>query len=110
MMESDLTKKTGDAMPDDGKITVESKEVKGGLEISFADTGIGISDEILPKLFSPLFTTKAQSMGFGLAICKRIIEAHRGAISVKTVKGQGTTFIITLPVNLKNENGGENIG
>ena len=78
---------------------VDSKEVKGGLEISFADTGIGISDEISPKLFSPLFTTKAQGMGFGLAICKRIIEAQGGAISVKTVKGQGTTFTITLPVD-----------
>jgi signal transduction histidine kinase len=109
MMERDLTKKTGDAMPDRGKIIVESKEVKGGLEISFADTGIGLSDEILPKLFLPLFTTKAQGMGFGLAICKSIIEAQRGAISVNTVKDQGTTFILTLPVDLKKENGGENI-
>jgi signal transduction histidine kinase len=75
------------------------KEVKGGLEISFADTDIGISDEISPKLFSPIFTTKAQGMGFGLATCKRIIEAQGGAISVKTVNGQGTTFTITLPVD-----------
>lgn len=100
---TNLIKNAVDAMPDGGKITVEGKEVKGGLEISFADTGIGIGDEIMPKLFSPLFTTKAQGMGFGLAICKRIIEAHRGAISVRTVKGQGTTFTITLPFDLENE-------
>jgi signal transduction histidine kinase len=65
-----LIKNAVDIMPDNGKITVESKEVKGGLEISFVDTGIGISDEVRPKLFSPLFTTKAHGMGFGLAIYK----------------------------------------
>ena len=79
------------------------------LEISFADTGTGISDEVMPKLFSPLFTTKAQGMGFGLAICKRIIEAHGGKITVKTAKGKGTTFTVTLPIEPKLEIGGEKI-
>ena len=79
------------------------------MEISFADTGTGISDEVMPKLFSPLFTTKAQGMGFGLAICKRIIEAHGGKITVKTAKGKGTTFTITLPIEPKIEIGGEKI-
>jgi signal transduction histidine kinase len=51
----------------------------------------------LKKLFTPLFTTKAQGMGFGLAICKRIIEAHEGNINVKTELNKGTTFTITLP-------------
>ena len=59
---------------------------------------MGIPDEALPKLFSPLSTTKAQGMGFGLAICKRIVEAHGGTISFKTTKGKGTTFIVTLPI------------
>jgi signal transduction histidine kinase len=62
----------------------------------------------LPKLFSPLFTTKAQGMGFGLAICKRIIEAHGGTIKVKTTKNKGTTFTVTLPIEPKHEIGGEN--
>ncbi len=75
-----------------GKISIDSKEVDNLLEISFADTGMGISDEILPKLFLPLVTTKAQGMGFGLAICKRIVEAHGGTIKVKTAIGKGTTF------------------
>ncbi|TFH23633.1 HAMP domain-containing histidine kinase, partial [Candidatus Bathyarchaeota archaeon] len=60
--------------------------------------GMGIPDEFLPKLFTPLSTTKAQGMGFGLAICKRIIEAHGGTISFKTAMGKGTTFIVTLPI------------
>ena len=77
------------------------------MEIVFADTGTGIPDEVLPKLFSPLFTTKAQGMGFGLAICKRIIESHGGKITVKTAVNKGTTFTITLPIKPKVEGGGE---
>jgi PAS domain S-box-containing protein len=96
-----LVKNAIDAMPNGGALTIESKIVAGNSEISFADTGSGISDEILPKLFLPLITTKAQGMGFGLAICKRIIEAHRGTITVKTAKGKGTTFIIALPLKSK---------
>src|SRR5208283_2876865 len=104
-----LIKNAVDAMPNGGKITIDSKEVNGSLEISFADTGTGISDEVMPKLFSPLFTTKAQGMGFGLAICKRIIEAHGGKIMVKTAKSKGTTFTVTLPIEPKLEIGGEKI-
>ena len=73
------------------------------MEISFSDNGEGIPEEVLPKLFSPLFTTKAQGMGFGLAICKRIVEAHNGTIAVKSVRGRGTTFTLTLPIELKLE-------
>ena len=94
-------------MPSGGKITVESKELKSSVEISFIDTGTGISDNIMPKLFSPLFTTKAKGMGFGLAICKRIIEAHGGTIKVKTEKGKGTKFMLTVPIKNSIENGGE---
>jgi len=49
-------------------------------------------------IWKPLFTTKAKGMGFGLSICKRIIEAHGGNISVKSKVEEGTTFIITLPL------------
>ena len=104
-----LIKNAVDAMPNGGKLTIASKQVNDDLEFSFADTGIGISDEVMPKLFSPLFTTKAQGMGFGLAICKRIIEAHGGKITVKTAKGKGTTFTVTLPIEPKLEIGGEKI-
>ena len=53
---------------------------------------------MLPKIFSPIATNKGQGVGFGLAICKRIIEAHAGTISIETEEGKGTTFIVTLPV------------
>jgi PAS domain S-box-containing protein len=104
-----LIKNAIDAMPNGGKITIDSKEANGSLEISFADIGTGISNEILPKIFSPLFTTKAQGMGLGLAICKRIIEAHGGTITVKTAKGKGTTFTVTLPIKREPEIGGEKV-
>jgi PAS domain S-box-containing protein len=93
-----LLKNAVDAMPYGGSISIIIKEENNHLELSFTDTGMGIPDEVLPKLFSPLSTTKAQGMGFGLAICKRIIEAHGGTISFKTAKGTGTTFTVTLPI------------
>jgi PAS domain S-box-containing protein len=93
-----LIKNSIDAMPEGGEISIRSKVSKDFLELSFVDNGIGISDDVLPKLFMPLFTTKAQGMGFGLAICKRIIDAHGGKIMVETFRGKGTTFKITLPI------------
>ena len=104
-----LIKNAVEAMPNVGKLTLYGKKVGGLFEISVADTGPGISDEVLPKLFTPLFTTKAQGMGFGLAICKRIVEAHGGTITVKTATGEGTTFKITLPIGPETEIGGEKI-
>jgi signal transduction histidine kinase len=80
---------------------VTSKEENGGLKIIFRDTGTGMSKETLSKLWRPLFTTKAKGMGFGLPICKRIVEAHRGKISVESIFGQGTQFTIKIPADPK---------
>jgi len=102
-----LTKNAIDALPHGGKISIKGKVIDDKIQIAFSDDGMGISEEILPKLFSPLFTTKAQGMGFGLAICKRIIEAHGGTISVNTAKDKGTTFVITLPIEQSKQTGGE---
>ncbi len=86
-----------DAMPEKGTIEISSCHRNDWVDIVFADTGTGIPEETMQKLFTPLFTTKAQGMGFGLAICKRIIEAHGGTIKVKSKLNQGTTFTIRLP-------------
>jgi PAS domain S-box-containing protein len=96
-----LVKNAIDAMPKGGTITINCKQANGSVDITFADTGTGIPEESMPKIFSPLFTTKAQGMGFGLAICKRIIEAHGGTIAVETEKGKGATFKVTLPIETK---------
>jgi PAS domain S-box-containing protein len=92
-----------DAMPDGGILTVKSMNVKGKLEVSFKDTGTGMSKETLSKLKGgvPLFTTKAKGMGFGVPICKRIVEAHGGELLVESKVGKGTTITITVPVKPK---------
>lgn len=88
-----------DAMPDGGTLTITNQSTKDGLEIDFTDTGTGISPESMSKLWTPLFTTKTKGMGLGLPICKRIVEAHGGKITVESEQGKGTTFKIVLPLN-----------
>ncbi len=97
-----------EAMPKGGTLTLESRKSGGNLDFVFADTGVGISNRAMEKLWTPLFTTKAKGMGFGLAICKRIVEAHGGSISVKSTYGKGTTFTVTIPTKPKME-GGEKV-
>jgi len=101
-----LIKNAIDAMPKGGTLRIESIEKAGELDMLFVDTGVGMTDEVLKRLWSPLFTTKAKGMGFGLPICKRIIEAHDGSISVASTCGKGTTFTITIPIKPKMEGGG----
>lgn len=96
-----IIKNAVDAMPDGGKLIISCKKASGKVVFSFQDTGAGMSEETLSKLWTPLFTTKAKGMGFGLAISKRIIEAHGGSITAKSVIGKGTTVTVVLPTNPK---------
>ncbi|MEK7374415.1 MAG: ATP-binding protein [Thermodesulfobacteriota bacterium] len=70
-----------------------------GVEVSFADTGAGIPEENLEKVFEPFFSRKRKGTGLGLAIVHQIIESHRGDIRVESAPGKGTTFRIHLPVD-----------
>jgi signal transduction histidine kinase len=96
-------------MPKGGRLTIKSTKLNENVQITFSDTGMGMTKETLEKLWAPLFTTKAKGMGLGLAICKRIVEAHGGSISVESVVGKGTTFAITIPIKPRSELGGEKI-
>ncbi|RWX78530.1 PAS domain S-box protein [Neorhizobium lilium] len=73
-------------------------ETDDEVSVLIEDTGPGISDEMAEKLFKPFVTTKAEGMGIGLSISKRIVEAHGGELTVKTNDAGGATFRITLPV------------
>ncbi len=95
-----IIKNAMEASPEKGIIKIQSMLKGQNIEISFTDSGIGISESILPKLFAPLVTTKAKGMGMSLAICKRIVEAHGGKIGVESAVGKGTTFTIYLPIKL----------
>ncbi|MGQ9507153.1 MAG: PAS domain S-box protein [Candidatus Bathycorpusculaceae bacterium] len=98
-----------DAMPKGGKITITSKELDGNVEIAFTDTGAGIRKDVLEKIWTPFFTTKSKGMGLGLPICKRLVEAHGGKISVESKVGRGTTVTVIIPVKSKIVEGGEKI-
>jgi PAS domain S-box-containing protein len=98
---SNFIKNAFEAMPQGGKLTISSRASDGGVEFKFIDSGVGITKEVLERLWAPFFTTKAKGMGLGLAICKRIIEAHQGRISVESIVGEGTTFTITIPIEPK---------
>ncbi|MFB0557857.1 MAG: PAS domain S-box protein [Candidatus Bathyarchaeia archaeon] len=93
-----LVKNAIDAMPSGGSLTIESKKTEEGAELYFTDTGVGISKKNLEKIWRPLFTTKAKGMGLGLSICKRVLENHGASIAVKSKQGEGTTFIVKLPL------------
>lgn len=96
-----IIKNAFDAMPDGGKLTIKSKAAGNTVVFSFQDTGTGMDKETLNKIATPLFTTKAKGMGFGLAVCKRFVEAHEGKVVVDSKTGSGTTVIVTLPVDYK---------
>jgi PAS domain S-box-containing protein len=68
------------------------------IEISVSDTGEGIMSENVPRIFQPLYTTKARGIGLGLAVSKKLVEANGGRIEVKSELGKGTTFVVMLPV------------
>jgi len=87
-----------DAMPEGGRITITSEEQKDFVKISVSDTGVGLSKQAMENLWKPLRTTKAKGMGIGLAICKRLVEAHGGKIAVESREGSGTTFTIRIPI------------
>ena len=91
-----------EAMEGSGHLSISTRysKRKDSIEIAFSDTGPGIQDEDLKKIFDPFFTTKdvGHGTGLGLAISYGIVKSHRGIINVNSTVGQGTSFIVTLPV------------
>jgi len=95
--------------PIGGNITINSEITDGFVKISVSDTGIGISEENLNKLFTldqqitTIGTNQEKGTGLGLIICKEFIEKHNGIISVESKIGKGSTFSFTVPTNIKFE-------
>jgi len=81
-----------------GTVLPRSGDDRPLVELAFVDSGGGIPQESLKKIFMPFFTTKEGGTGLGLAITQRIVEGHGGTVTVESAPGQGTTFRVRLPV------------
>jgi two-component system NtrC family sensor kinase len=99
-----LMKNAAEAMPEGGRLTLRTKKepADGWVTVEVEDTGVGIPEENMKKLFTPFFTTKpiGRGTGLGLAIIYGIVKMHRGQISVHSQVGHGTTFTVTLREHL----------
>lgn len=89
-----------DAMPEGGRIFVSTKVENDNVKLLFKDEGMGIPESIVDKLFEPFMTHgKKNGTGLGLTIAKKIVQGHNGSIYVESMLGEGSTFIIELPVS-----------
>jgi PAS domain S-box-containing protein len=97
-----------DAMPDGGRLRIGTDRAGDPtrVRVTFADTGCGIDSEVIPHLFDPFYTTKAEGLGLGLYITRNIVEEHGGRIEVESKPGEGTTLTVWLPVE-EGTHGGE---
>ncbi len=86
------------AMPEGGTLTIALSTQNDELLIAVSDTGIGIPEELLAKIFEPYFTTKESGTGLGLTITFKIIKEHNGEITVESAPSKGSTFTIHLPI------------
>jgi len=93
---SNLVKNASQAIEGNGKISIRIIDKKDNVFIEIEDSGSGIPESVLPKIFEPLFTTKQSGTGLGLASCNSIVERHGGAL---TVRNNPTVFTIRLPKN-----------
>jgi signal transduction histidine kinase len=95
---SNLIMNTIQAMPNGGELTIDLSRTEEHLLVSFRDRGVGIPEENLGKLFNPFFTTKSKGQGLGLPVCKKLVEAQNGRITVESKPGEGSTFTVKLPL------------
>ncbi len=88
-----------EAMPDGGRLSIDTQETPSHLILRIVDFGEGMSPEDLRHVWDPFFTTKERGMGLGLAIVKGIVERHGGQIHLTSAVGKGTTVELFLPVS-----------
>jgi signal transduction histidine kinase len=87
------------AMTKGGIFRLESYQAEGKVRLDFIDNGLGMGEEALQRVFEDFFSQRRDGTGLGMAIVKRIVEAHEGTITVESELGKGTRFSIYLPLN-----------
>jgi signal transduction histidine kinase len=92
-----LMKNALEAMDGGGRLVLKSGAEEEMVWFSVTDTGVGMSPEVLAKIFNPFFTTKDKGTGLGLAVIHKIVTDHHGSILVESTPGQGSTFVVKLP-------------
>jgi two-component system, NtrC family, sensor histidine kinase HydH len=93
-----IVKNSVEAMPQGGKLSIETRLMDGCIEIRISDTGKGIAPHDLQNIFDPFVTTKPKGTGLGLAISRKIIDDHEGKVSIQSTLGEGTVCSVVLPV------------
>jgi two-component system, sporulation sensor kinase E len=86
------------AMPEGGTLRIETVRRADEVQLRISDTGVGIPEENMSKIWEPFFTTKDFGSGLGLTLVFKIVKEHRGDITVQSRVGEGTTFTVSLPV------------
>lgn len=93
---ANLVRNAREAMPEGGSLKLTGKAVDGTVEVSIADSGVGIPADQLNRIMEPLYTTKARGMGLGLALARAILEKNKGSLRATSEVGRGTTFTVRL--------------
>jgi signal transduction histidine kinase len=100
---SHLIKNSLEATPERSRIFVSTYVNHNNIVLSVSDTGTGMSSEVIENIFDPMFSTKEKRFGMGLPLVKRIMDEHMGHIEVESKPGEGTTFIVSLPLRWTGE-------
>ena len=98
-----LVKNALEAMPNGGRLLIGARRTADNLELYISDTGAGISEEHREQIFDTFFTTKRTGTGLGLSLTRKIVQEHGGELYVTSQPGEGTTFVIILPIAIENK-------
>ena len=103
---TNLVLNAADASDDGGLVTVTTRPTAGGVRLEVHDYGHGMDEETCRRALEPFFTTKSRGTGLGLPICQRIVDAHHGTLSIRSIVGKETVVLVELPLRQPPANGG----